>query len=78
MRSSTSDYARPNKSTDRVVSSYNGYTLYLLIINEASRYAWVFLTKSKDPPVDIICAFLILHGNPDGGPIRTNQLQIGL
>ena len=46
MRSSTSDYTHPNKSTDRVVSSYNGYTSYLLVIYEASRCAWVFLTKS--------------------------------
>ncbi len=36
MRSSMSDYARHNKSTDRVTSSYNGYTLYLLVIDEAS------------------------------------------
>jgi hypothetical protein len=73
MRLSTSDYARPNKSTDRVVSSYDGYTSYLLVINEASWYAWVFLTKSKDPPVDILRAFLILHGHPDGGCIRMYQ-----
>ena len=26
MRSSTADYKRPNKKTDRVVLSYNGYT----------------------------------------------------
>jgi hypothetical protein len=58
MHSSTSNYARPNKSTDRVVSSYDGYTSYLLIIDEVSRMAWVFLTKSKDPPLDIVRAFL--------------------
>ena len=73
MRSSTSDYARPNKSTDRVVSSYDGYTSYLLTIDEASRMAWVFLTKSKDPPFDIVRAFLTLHGHSDGGCIRTDQ-----
>ena len=73
MRSSTSDYTRPNKSTDRVVSSYDGYTSYLLVIDEASRCAWVFLTKSKDPPIDIIRAFLTLHGHSDGGCIRTDQ-----
>jgi hypothetical protein len=39
MRSSTSDYTHPNRSTDRVVSSYDGYTSYLLVINEASRCA---------------------------------------
>jgi hypothetical protein len=73
MRLSTSDYARPNKSTDRVVSSYDGYTSYLLIIDEASRMAWVFLTKSKDPPLDIVRAFLTLHGHSDGGCVRTDQ-----
>jgi hypothetical protein len=73
MCASTSDYARPNKSTDRVVSSYDGYTLYLLVIDEASRMAWVFLTKSKDPPIDIVRAFLTLHGHSDGGCVRTDQ-----
>ncbi len=73
MHASTTDYARPNKSTDRVVSSYDGYTSYLLIIDEASWYAWVFLTKSKDPPLDIVQAFLRLHGHADGGSIRTDQ-----
>ncbi len=73
MCASTTDYARPNKSTDKVVSSYDGYTLYLLIIDEASWYAWVFLTKSKDPPLNIVRAFLRLHGHADGGSIRTDQ-----
>ncbi len=73
MRSSTSDYARPNKLTDRVVSSYDWYTSYHLVIDEASRYTWVFLTKSKDPPIDIVRAFLLLHGHMDGGCIQTDQ-----
>jgi hypothetical protein len=73
MRASTSDYARPNKSTDRVVSSYGGYTSYLLVVDEASRMAWVFLTKSKDPPIDIVRAFLTLRGHSDGGCVRTDQ-----
>jgi len=73
MRSSTSDYTRPNKSTDQVVSSYDGYSSYLLVIDEVSRCAWVFLTKSKDRPIDIVWAFLTLHGHSDGGCIRTDQ-----
>jgi hypothetical protein len=73
MCSSTSDYTRPNKSTDRVVSSYDGYSSYLLVIDEASRCAWVFLTKSKDPPIDVVRAFLTLHGHSEGGCIRTDQ-----
>jgi hypothetical protein len=35
--------------------------------------AWVFLTKSKDPPIDIVRAFLTLHGHSDGGCICTDQ-----
>ena len=35
--------------------------------------AWVFLTKSKDPPIDIVRAFLTLHGHSDGGCVRTDQ-----
>ena len=50
MRSSTSDYARPNKATDRLVLSYDGFNSYLLIIDEVLHYAWVFLTKSKKIP----------------------------
>ncbi len=73
MCASTIDYACPNKSTDRVVSSYNGYTLYLVITDEASRYAWVFLTKSKDPPLNIVRAFLLLHGHADGQCVCTDQ-----
>ncbi len=73
MRASTSDYAYPNKSTDRVVSSHDEYMSYLLVIDEASRMAWVFLTKSKDPPIDIVCVFLTLHGHSDGGCVRTDQ-----
>ncbi len=73
MRSSTSDYAHPNKATDLVVLSYDGFNSYLLIIDEASRYAWVFLTKSKDPPLDIIRAFFTMHGHWDGGCVCTDQ-----
>jgi hypothetical protein len=73
MRASTTDYTHPNKLTDRVVSSYDGYTSYLFVIDEASWYAWVFLTKSKNPPLDIVRAFLRLHGHTDGGCIRTDQ-----
>ncbi len=73
MRASTMDFAHPNKSTDWVMSSYNRYTLYLLIIDEVCWYAWVFLTKSKDPPLDIVRAFLWLHGHADGGCVRTDQ-----
>jgi hypothetical protein len=72
MRASAADYSHPHKGTDRVVWSYNGYSIYLLIINEAFRYVWVFLTASKNPPLDIVMEFLHHHGHENGGSIRTD------
>ena len=56
-----------------MIRPYDGYTSYLLIIDEASRYVWVFLTASKNPPLDIVMEFLHHHGHEDGGSIRTDQ-----
>ncbi len=56
-----------------MVKSYEGYTSYLLIVYEAARYIWVFLTASKDPLLDIVREFLHLHGHEEGGSIRTDQ-----
>ena len=69
----SSDYTKPNKTLDRVVDSWDGYSLYLLIVDEASQYIWVFLTKSKEPPLDIIDTFLDLFGHRNGGSISSDQ-----
>ncbi len=58
MRASTSNFNRPNKAQDWVIHSYDGYSSYLLIVNEASCHVWAFLTKLKEPPLDIIDEFL--------------------
>ncbi len=73
MRASTSNFSRPNNKSDRIVLSYDGYSAYLLVVDEASRYAWVFLTHSKPPLVDIIDAFLTRFWHAHGGSIRTDQ-----
>ncbi len=73
MRASASDYTRPNKLKDCIVWSYDGYSSYLLVVDEASRMAWIFLIASKEPPIDIVRAFLAQHGHVDGGCIRTDQ-----
>ena len=73
MRASSSDYSKPNKLIDRVVDSWNGFSSYLLILDEASRYIWVFLTKSKEPPLDIIDTFLARFGHRNGSSIRSDQ-----
>jgi hypothetical protein len=73
MRSSRLDYLHPDKCSDRVIASWDGYSSYLLIVDDASRYIWVFLTKSKTPPIDIIDKFLQKFGHANGGSIRTDQ-----
>jgi hypothetical protein len=67
------DYQRPNKATDRVIASWDDYSLYLLVVDEASRYIWVFLTQSKEPPLDIIDTFLDRCGHELVGSIHTDQ-----
>ena len=74
LRASSPDMTRNDtKGGDRVVYSHDGYTSYLLIVDEASRYIWVFLTSSKSPPINIVNEFLITHGLADGGFVRTDQ-----
>ena len=33
------------------ITSKDGYNAYLIIIDRASRYSWIFPTKSKHPPI---------------------------
>ena len=56
-----------------MVESYDGYCEYLAVVDEASCHLWVFLRKSKEPPLDIIREFLQLHGLASGGVIRCDQ-----
>ena len=73
IRASTSDYSKPNLATDRVVESFDGYVAYLIIMDEASRFVWVFLRKSKEPPIDLVSHFLQMYGRQSGGVIRCDQ-----
>jgi hypothetical protein len=45
------------------ITSIDGYRSYLLIIDKCSQYTWVFLTKTKSPPIAIIETFLQQRGN---------------
>ncbi len=72
IRSSNKDYKRPNTKTDRVVLSYDGYSAYLLIVDNASRYVWCFLTTSKEPPIEILRSFMSKYVT-GSGIVRTDQ-----
>jgi hypothetical protein len=39
-----------------------GSSYYCLIVDRKSMYTWVFLTKNKSPPLEIITQFLTQHG----------------
>ncbi len=69
---SSSDYHHPGPGVDWVVECFKGFTAYLIVVNEASRYVWVFLRKSKEPRTNLVLDFLALHGLPSGGMIRTD------
>jgi hypothetical protein len=56
-----------------VVHSWDGYLSYLLIVDKATRYIWVILTKSKTPPLDILNKFVTCFGHAHGRSVRTNQ-----
>ena len=73
MRASSSDYSTPNLETDRVVESFDGFVAYLIIVDEACKFVWVFLRKSKEPPIDLVSHFLQMYGRSSGGVIRCDQ-----
>ena len=73
MRASSSDYSTPNLETDRVVESFDGFVAYLIIVDEASKFVWIFLRKSKEPPVELVSHFLQMYGRSSGGVIRCDQ-----
>ena len=75
IRASSSDYGitPPANPEDRVVYSFDGYNSYLLIMDRRSKRGWIFLRKTKEPPVDLVHIFLKKFGLPLGGVIRCDQ-----
>ena len=73
VRSSTMDYTQPSPEKDRVVQSFDGFNSYLIIADEVTKKIWVFLTKSKDPPIETMQLFLTKFGLETGGLIRCDN-----
>jgi len=42
----------------RTITSVDGYRAYCIIVDRKSRYTWIFLTKTKAPPLKILSTFL--------------------
>ncbi len=68
MCASADDYKQPNKATDCIVLSYNGFSVYLAFVDGASRH----VTALKEPLLHILCTFMSKFGCGNG-MIRLNQ-----
>ena len=38
----------------KTITSIDGFNSYLIIIDHATRYTWIFLQSSKYPPINVI------------------------
>jgi hypothetical protein len=45
IQASNNDFNQPSKTTDRIVESFDGYSSYLLVVDEVSKYSWQSLKK---------------------------------
>ena len=68
------EYRRQNKNKTGFITSMDGYNSYLIIVDAHTRFTWIYLTSSKEPPVDIVKSFLQDNGLEKGPRyIRTDQ-----
>ena len=73
LRASNFDYSRPGQSEDQVIQSFDGFNSYLLIVDEYTKFIWVFLCSSKEPLLDMVHLHLEIFGRKQGGSLRCNQ-----
>ena len=73
MRASAKHFGDKDDGKDSVVRSFDGFNSYLAIVDEHSRYGWVFLCASKDPPIEEMSAHLQTFGLKTGGILRCDQ-----
>lgn len=67
---------RTTDGLGRIVTSINGYNSYLSIIDSYTRYQWIYLSPSKDPPIEFMQSFLDRYGLKDG-PVRNIRTDQG-
>ena len=48
-----------NDTNGKLLLSQQGFGSYLLIIDEYTRYIWIFPTKTKEPPAEVVDQFMI-------------------
>ena len=73
LRASTMNFSRPTAEEDSVVLSYDGYSSYSAVRDEASCKLFLFLCESKEPPIETMSDFLTVYGLEAGGVLRCDQ-----
>ena len=58
------DFSEKNKRGN-IITSYDGYNSYLIAVDKHTRYMWIFLSKTKLPPLKTVDKFLKMHGIKD-------------
>jgi len=66
IRASSEDYGVTKQKGKRVVTSFDGFNTFLLIVCAKTRFTWVFCQQSKSPPTEILDSFLKSSGLKDG------------
>jgi hypothetical protein len=70
-----SAFAKKDKD-GRTITSLDRFRSYLVIVDRATRYKWLFLTKTKHPPLDEVRSILSKYkdlGNKLNCTVRTDQ-----
>eukprot|EP00804_Cyclotella_cryptica_P023232 CCRYP_000412-RA/>CCRYP_000412-RA protein AED:0.42 eAED:0.52 QI:0/0/0/1/0/0/2/0/186 len=73
LQTSNFDYTHPDNTKARIIQSFDGYNLYLLIIDEVTWFSWELLCKSKEPPMGLVHLHLDIFWSKPGSSIRCNQ-----
>ena len=62
------------KNPGKITTSIDGFKCYLIVIDRVTRYTWIFLSTTKDPPVETIRQLLqkFKSDNPNR-TVRTDQ-----
>lgn len=57
---------RTKNEKGKMITSRDGYNSYLIIVDSYTRYAWVFLSATKEPPLNTVKTFLNRYGLTTG------------
>ena len=57
---------RSKNEKGQIITSRDGYNSCLILVDNHTRYTWIFLSTSKQPPLHIVTQFLDRYGIKEG------------